>query len=45
MNIIRIATQCENRYKTILKRKKTNAYMKNNQQSGAKRIKVEFEEE
>lgn len=43
INIIRTATQCENQYKTILKRK--NQTTKNNQQSGAKRVKVEFEEE
>lgn len=43
INIVRSATQCENRYKTILKRK--NQSTKNNLQSGAKRIKVDFEEE
>lgn len=35
--------QCEQRFKTVLKRKKTS--VDNNKRSGAKRIKVEFEEE
>jgi len=43
LNIERSAVQCENRYKTILKRKVQS--VKNNQQSGAKRTRVEFEEE
>lgn len=43
LNIERSAIQCENRYKTILKRK--NQSVKSNQQSGAKRRRVEFEEE
>lgn len=43
LNIKRSAVQCENRYKTILKRKAQS--VKNNQQSGAKRMKVEYEEE
>lgn len=43
LNIERSAVQCENRYKTILKRKIQS--LKNNQQSGAKRTRVEFEEE
>lgn len=43
LNIVRSDVQCENRYKTILKRKAQS--VRNNQQSGAKRTKVEFEEE
>lgn len=43
LNILRSAVQCENRYKTILKRKSQS--VRNNQQSGAKRTRVEFEEE
>jgi len=43
LNIERSAIQCENRYKTILKRKVQS--VKNNQQSGAKRTRVEYEEE
>ncbi|KYQ56417.1 hypothetical protein ALC60_04657 [Trachymyrmex zeteki] len=43
LNIERSAVQCENRYKTILKRKMQSG--KSNQQSGAKRTRVEFEEE
>ncbi|KYN13306.1 hypothetical protein ALC57_14507 [Trachymyrmex cornetzi] len=42
MIFTRNAVQCENRYKTILKRKVLS--VKNNQPSGAKQIKVDFEE-
>ncbi|XP_050452128.1 uncharacterized protein LOC126851831 [Cataglyphis hispanica] len=43
LNIVRSSVQCENRYKIILKRKMQS--VRNNQQSGAKRTKVEFEDE
>ncbi|XP_024868671.1 uncharacterized protein LOC112452613 isoform X2 [Temnothorax curvispinosus] len=43
LNIVRSSTQCENRYKTILKRKMQS--VRSNQQSGAKRTRVDFEEE
>jgi len=43
LNIVRSSVQCENRYKTILKRKMQS--VRGNQQSGAKRTKVEFEDE
>lgn len=43
LNIVRSSVQCENRYKTILKRKMQS--VSGNQQSGAKRTKVEFEDE
>lgn len=43
LNIVRSSVQCENCYKTILKRKMQS--VRNNQQSGAKQTKVEFEDE
>lgn len=43
LSITKTFIQCENRYKTILKRKRV--CNKNNSTSGSKRIKVHFEEE
>lgn len=43
LNIERTGVQCENRYKTVIKRKKKS--IDNNSKSGSSRMEVEYEEE
>ena len=43
LSVTKTSVQCENRYKTIIKRKR--ACEKNNSSSGAKRMKINFEQE
>lgn len=43
LNIERTSVQCENRYKTVIKRKKKS--IDNNNKSGSSRMEIEYEEE